>query len=150
MTRKNEKRKKPKAHKRPVRMKLTNIRSNPENPEKLMQLYEEADKHAVLGKYQLAAGVWQHPKTKLWQVWMSTAGSDISWLCAYRDQARANQAVEAYKQFCSTEAVYDPDKCAAFFQSLKESEDAEPENASGAEIANITKHIREMVFETYR
>jgi hypothetical protein len=144
MTRKNDKRKKP--HKQHLKMRLTNVKGN---PEKQMQLFAEADKHAVLGKYQLAAGVWQHPRTGLWQVWMSTAGSDINWLSAHRDKARADQDVEAYKQFCSTEAMYDSEQCAGFFSKLQQGSDAEPENLSTAEIANITKHIREMVFDIH-
>lgn len=128
-------------------MRLTNVKGD---PEKQMQLFAEADEHAILGKYQLAAGTWQHPRTKLWQVWMSTAGNDINWLSAYHDKVQAEQAVEAYKQFCATEAIYNPEQCTAFFQQLAESGDAEPENASVSDIANITKRIREMVFTIHR
>jgi hypothetical protein len=147
MTRKNEKKQRKKTHKRSIPMRLTNVKGN---PQKIMELFTEADKHAVLGEYQLAAGTWQHPKTGLWQVWMSTAGSDISWLSAYQDKARAEQDVQAYKQFCSTSAIYDPDKCEAFFRQLAESSEAEPEQMDAVEIANITKQIREMVFDIYR
>jgi hypothetical protein len=124
-------------------MGVTNIKGD---FEKQMQLFKEADKTATLGDYQLAAGVWQHPNTGLWQVWTSTAGSDITWISAHRDKSQAYKTLTAYKQFCETEDIYDPDKCTAFFQTLADSGDAEPENASGADIANITKHIREMVF----
>lgn len=141
------KKRKPKRNKKPFTMRLTNVKGN---PQKQMQLFAEADKHAVLGKYQLAAGTWQHPQTGLWQVWMSTAGSDITWLSAYHDRARAEQDVEAYKQFCATEAVYDPEKCATFFQQLIANGDAEPEQMNAVEVANITKRIHETVFDIYR
>lgn len=140
-----KRRKKPRRS--PVRMRITNVKGD---PQKYAEMYAEADKHAILGEFQLAAGVFQHPHTGLWQVWSSTAGRDVSWLAAYRDQGRAEQAVEAYKQFCMTEACYNPEACAAFFQTLIDSSDAEPENASAADIANITRRIGEATFETYK
>ena len=144
--RKNEKRgnKKSSKTRRPVRMRLTNARGG--DPE-YMQLFEVADKHAVLGAYQMDAGTWQHPRTGLWQVWISTAGNDISWLSAWRDRSRAEQDVEAFKRFASTPDVYDPEKCAALFGQLAHAGDAEPESASAAEIMNLTRQIHEMVFD---
>jgi len=58
-------------------MRLTNVKGGPEEQ---MRLFAEADKHPVLGERQLAVGTWQHPRTRLWQMWFSTAGSDISWI----------------------------------------------------------------------
>jgi len=127
-------------------MRLTNVKGD---PQKQMQLFAEADKRATLGKYQLAIGSWQHPRTGLWQVWMSTAGSDISWLAAFRNKTQAEEAVETCKQFFTTDAIYDPEKVRTFFQQLAESQDAEPQTASAAEVATITKQIREMVFDIH-
>lgn len=102
--------------------------------------------HPRTGKWQVspnAAGVFEHPRTGKWQVWSSTAGTDVSWLAAYHDEERAEQAVQAYREFRMTPAVYDPDACAAFFQQLIDSADAEPENASAADVANIIRQIHE-------
>ena len=67
----------------------------------------------------------------------------MSWLAAYHDEERAEQAVQAYREFRMTPAVYDPDASAAFFQQLIDSADAEPENASAADVANIIRQIHE-------
>jgi hypothetical protein len=145
--RKNDKRKKRPTRKRPIRMKLTNVKGD---PEKQMQLFAEADKHAVLGKYQLAAGICQHAQTGLWQVWMSTAGTDISWLSAHHDPQKAQADVAAYRQFAATPDVYDPEKCAAFFEKLAAGSDAEPENMDAAEIANITATINAHIINLHQ
>jgi hypothetical protein len=133
--------------KRTAHMKLMNVKGDPQGYHKL---FAEAEKHAILGKYQIAAGVFQHPRTGMWQVWSSTEGPDISWLAAYREEERAEAAVESWRQFCQTPAVYDEQAVEAFLAQLIKSSDAEPENVSGADVANITKRIREAVFDTYK
>ncbi len=145
MTRKNDKpKKKLKSRKRPIRLRLTNVR---DDTEKRNQLYDEAEQRATLGKYQLAAGIWQHPRTGLWQVWMSNYGADVNWISAHRDPDRAKQDVEAIKAAGQRGDLYDEDKVVALFERLASAGDAEPENMSAAEIAQITASIGGMVFE---
>ncbi len=145
MTRKNEKpKKKLKSRKRPIRLRLTNVR---DDTEKRNQLYDEAEQRTTLGKYQLAAGTWQHPRTGLWQVWMSSYGSDVNWISAHRDEARAKQDVEAIQAAGRRGDLYDEDKVVALFERLAAAGDAEPENMSATEIAQITASIGGMVLE---
>jgi hypothetical protein len=117
--------------KRHVRMRLTNVK---DDPEKQMLLFAEADKHAVLGERQLAVGTWQHPCTGLRQVWFSTAGGHISWISAHRSPERADQDVEEFK-------------ASALFVRLAQGGEAEPEAMNAVEILNITKHISEKAFD---
>lgn len=141
MTRKNPKRKKRTRH--PVKMRLATVKGD---ARRQMQLYAQADRHALLGDHELAAGTWQHSRTGLWQVWMSTAGGDITWLSAHRERGEAEWAVAAFRDFAQTEGIFDPDLCATFCEKLAEHGDAEPEPMNAQEILAITTHIRERVF----
>jgi hypothetical protein len=145
MTRKNDKsKKKLKNKKHPIRLRVTNVR---DDTEKRNQLYDEAERRATLGKYQLATGTWQHPRTGLWQVWMSSYGSDVNWISVHRDETRAKQDVEEIKAAGQRGDLYDEDKVVALFERLSQAGDAEPENMSAAELAQITASIGGMVFE---
>ena len=143
--RKNDKQKRKKLtkSKRPVRMRLTNVKGD---PEKQMRLFAEADKRAILGEHQFAAGIWRHPRTGLWQVWFSTAGSDISWISAHRSPERAERDVEEFKAAALRGDFYDAEKAAALFARLAQEGEADPETTSAKEIMNITRRISEMVF----
>jgi hypothetical protein len=146
MTGKNEKPKKRKlkSNKRPIRLRLTNVRND---PEKRNQLYDEAESRSTLGKYQLAAGTWQHPRTKLWQVWMSSYGTDINWISAHHDPDCAQQDVNEIKAAGQRGDLSDENKVVTLFERLEAGGDEEPENVSAADIAKITASIGERVFE---
>lgn len=133
--------------KRYVRMRLTNVKGD---PEKQMRLFAKADKHAILGERQLAAGIWRHLHTGFWQVWFSTAGSDICWISAHRSRERAKQDVEEIKAAALRDDFYDVDKVTALFARLAQGGEAEPETMSVEEIFNITMYIREMVDDHQR
>lgn len=130
--------------KRYVRMRLTNVIGD---PEKQLRLFAVADKHAILGEHQLAAGIWRHPRTGLWQVWFSTAGSDISWISAHRSREGAKQDVEEFKAAALRGDFSDAGKAAALFTRLAQGSEAEPETMSAVEILNITKQISENTFD---
>jgi hypothetical protein len=130
--------------KRYMRMRLTNVIGD---PEKQMRLFAEADKHAILGEHQLAAGIWRHPHTGLWQVWFSTAGSDINWISAHRSREGAKQDVEEFKAAALRGDFSDAGKAAALFTRLLQGSEAEPETMSAVEILNITKQISENAFD---
>jgi len=115
-----------------------------------MQFFAEADKHAILGERQLAAGIWRHPHTELWQVWFSTTGSDISWISAHRSRKRAKQDVEELKDAALRDDFYDVDKATAFFARLAQEGEAEPEAMGVEDIFNINMYIREMVYNRQR
>lgn len=144
MTRDNDKPKKRRRKARTLRMRLINVR---DDNEQRMRLYAEADKRAVLGKYQLAVGTRKHARTGLWQVWMSTTGRDINWISAYRDPTRARQVVAELQAATARRDLYDVDKVVALIERLAREGDAEPENMSAEEIANITTYLAMMAAE---
>ena len=144
MTRKNDDPKKRRRKARALRMRLINVRND---NERRMRLYAEADKRAVLGEYRLAAGTWKHPRTGLWQVWISTTGSDISWISVHRSPARAQQDVAELQAAGARGDLYDVDKVVALIERLARAGDGEPENVSAEDIANITSYIAKMAAE---
>ena len=144
MTRKNDRpKKKLKDRKRPVRVRLTNAHNEADRN----QLFDLAERRATLGKYQLAAGTWQHPRTGLWQVWMSSYGSDINWISAHRAPDRAELDVDAIKAAGQRGDFSDEEKVVALFDRLIAGGDGEPEDVDAAAIATITASISGRVFE---
>ena len=125
-------------------MRVTNVQHD---AEKRNQLYDEAESRSMLGPYQLAAGTWQHPQTKLWQVWLSNYGSDINWISAHRDPDHAQQDVDAIHVAGQRGDFADEEKVVALFQRLTAAGDGEPANISAADIATITGSISGKVFE---
>jgi hypothetical protein len=144
MTRKNDRpKKKLRDKKRPVRIRLTNAHNETDRN----RLFDLAESRATLGKYQLAAGTWQHPRTGLWQVWMSSYGSDINWISTHHDPDRAQQDVEEIKATGQRGDLSDEEKVVALFDRLIAGGDGEPEDVDAAAIATITASISGRVFE---
>jgi hypothetical protein len=114
------------------------------------KFYAATDVTAPLGKYQLAAGTIQHPRTGLWQVWVSTNGLDLNYISAHRDKARAEAAVDTFKQFAQTDAIYDPEKVTALYTQLIAAGDAEPEPLPEATVRAIGHDILHMVIDLKR
>lgn len=97
------------------------------NPAVRAAFYAETD-HAdeTLAENQVAAGIILHPKNRLWQLWLSTNGLDVTCLAAYRDQVRAEKAHGQLKAFLGSQAAYESEKCADLFGRLRAEGDGEP------------------------
>ncbi len=115
------------------------------DPAERQVFYTATDTEAPLGKYQLAAGAIQHPRTGLWQVWISTNGLDINHISAHHNKVAADAALATFQQFAQTDAIYDPDKCTALFAQLAKGGDAEPEPLPDATVRAIGRNIVHMV-----
>ncbi len=117
------------------------------DPQETREFYRKTDDQAPLSGSQLAAGLIQHPGTGLQQLWLSTNGLDVTSLAAFRDQARANLALEDLKAFLRTPGVYDGDACAACFARLRADGDAEPEPLPDDQVREIGRGILRRVVD---
>ncbi len=131
--------------KRPPKYQPRNKIVTTTDPGERTTFYEQTDADAPLGKYQLAAGAIQHPRTRLWQMWVSTNGLDLNYLCAHRDKTKAEEAVEAFKRFASTGDIYDPEKVTVLYEQFIKAGDAEPEPLPDATVKQIGREILHMV-----
>ncbi len=87
----------------------------------------------------MAAGIWQHPRTQLWQVWFSVRTGYITWVSAHRDPDEAKQKVEEIKltRAKSEFVFYSPE----FFRHMVQTRDAPPEYMSETEVAQVLVSI---------
>lgn len=143
--RKHAKRKK--RAKRTVRLQIKTVKGD---PAAIDRLYAEADKHAILAAHQIVTGTWQHPRTGLWQVWISTTGIDVTWIGAYRDMARATRAARALEAAWQRGEFFRFDQAQRILEQIVTEGDALPEGMSAREITAITGQIRKIVLEQKR
>jgi len=73
-----------------------------------------------LGLRQYAAGVIEHPVTKLYQVWLSTNGLDVTCFSAHHDVMRAEADKQEVKALISSGDFYDGEKITALFEKVKQ------------------------------
>ena len=144
--RKNEKRKK-RARRRTVKMQLKTVKGD---PEAMDRLYAEADTVSILAAHQIVTGTWQHPRSGLWQVWVSTTGSEVTWIGAYRDPERAKSAAVTLEAAYRRGDFASLDQALSVLEQIAKEGDALPEDMSVREIAAITGHIRQMVLSRKR
>jgi hypothetical protein len=117
------------------------------NPQESRAFYAATDDQAPLSERQLAAGRIQHPDTGFHQIWLSTNGLDVTCLAAFRDQARADSALEELKAFLRTSDVYDADKCAAMFAQLHADGDGEPLPLPDDQVRQVARGILRRVVD---
>ena len=117
------------------------------DPQESQAFYAATDDQAPLSDRQLAAGHIQHPDTGCYQIWVSTNGLDVTCLAAYREQARADAALEELKAFLGTPDVYDTEKCAALFGKLQQAGDGEPLALPDDLVRQVTRQILRRVVD---
>jgi hypothetical protein len=65
---------------------------------------------ARLAPRQYAAGIIQHPLTKLYQVWLSMNGLDVTCLSAHHDAKLAKADLQEVKALIQSGDLYDDEK----------------------------------------
>lgn len=143
--RKNEKRKK--RARRTMKLQVKTVKNG---SEEIDRLYAEADRHTILAADQIIAGTWQHPRTGLWQVWVSTAGIEVTWIGAYREKARATRAAATLETAWRRGDFASFDQAQRVLEQIVTEGDALPEEMREQEVIAITNHIRSMVLERKR
>ena len=113
-----------------------------QNPQARTRFYAQADNQALLGPRHFVAGFIQHPATKLYQVWLSTNGLDLTYLSAHRVQAVAENDVQAVKAVLSSQDIYDEAKLADLFKRLEEASDEKPQPLPDDLVMRIIQAIR--------
>jgi hypothetical protein len=94
-----------------------------------------------LGSYQYAAGVIQHPNTKLYQVWLSTSGLDVTCLSAHRDVKKANDDLEYVRVLIRSGDLYDEEKTTELFKKLEQGSEEVPQLLPDDLVRQITREI---------
>ena len=117
------------------------------DPGKSQEFYHATDVDAPLGLRQYAAGVIQHPVTKLYQVWLSTNGLDVTCLSAHHDVMRAEADKQEVKALISSGDFYDGEKITALFEKVKQGSDEEPSALPDALVREITRAILRAVVD---
>jgi hypothetical protein len=103
--------------------------------------FDATNAHAPLELHLYAAGVIQHPKTGLYQVWLSTNGLDVTCLSAHYDEQRAEADEQAVKAMISSGDLYDDEKPAALLRRLAQESDEEPSPLPDELVRDITQEI---------
>jgi hypothetical protein len=103
--------------------------------------YSKTDADAPLEPGHYAAGVIQHPITKLYQVWLSTNGLDVTCLSAHRNLKQAEEDKEAVKALIKSGDLYNDEKLTALFQMLKRGSEEEPLPLPDDLVRQITREI---------
>jgi hypothetical protein len=103
--------------------------------------FDATDTHALLEPRLYVAGVIQHPTTKLYQVWLSTNGLDVTCLSAHYDEQRAEDDMQAVKALISSGDLYNDEKTAALFRRLAQESDEEPSPLPDELVRDITAEI---------
>lgn len=96
------------------------------NVQESKAFYEAMIDIAPLSSGQFAAGVIEHPTTKLHQVWFSTNGLDVTCLSAHCDEGRAEEDLRAVKALIGSADFYDDEKIMALFKKLHQESDEKP------------------------
>ncbi len=117
------------------------------DPAKSEAFYHTTDADAPLGPRLYAAGVIQHPTTKLHQVWLSTNGFDVICLSAHHDARQADADKQEVKALISSGDLYDDEKLTALFQKLKQGGDEEPSALPDNLVRHITREILRAVVD---
>lgn len=109
--------------------------------------YKKTDADAPLGPRLYAAGVIQHPTTKLHQVWLSTNGLDVICLSAHHDARRADADGQEVKALISSGDLYNGEKLATLLQKLRQGSDEEPCALPDELVRRITRKILQAVVD---
>ncbi len=109
--------------------------------------YQATDEEAPLGRYQIAAGTVQHPDTGFWQVWISTNGLDFTQLAAFKENAKAVNAVELIKKEVAAGNFFDEDLVVAFYLFLEEQSDEKHRMLPDDVIRKLGRNILHSVIE---
>jgi hypothetical protein len=110
--------------------------------------YQETDREAPLGRYQIAAGTIQHPDTGLWQVWLSTNGLDFTPLAAFRDPGKAANAVDIIKQEGQAGNLYNQGIVEALYEFLAKQSDGKALPLPEELIRKLARDIQHGVIQT--
>ncbi len=87
--------------------------------------YQATNEEAPLEPGQIATGTIQHPDTGLWQVWVSVNGLDFTQLAAFKQQAKANGAVEIINLEKQRGTLSNPAFVRGLFEFLEKESDSE-------------------------
>jgi hypothetical protein len=109
--------------------------------------YNKTDTDAPLEPHRFAAGVIQHPTTKLHQVWFSTNGLDVTCLSAHSNAQRAEEDKAKVKRLISSGDIYDEKKIEALFQELRQESEEEPSALPDDLVRAITRAILRAVVD---
>jgi hypothetical protein len=103
--------------------------------------YNATDTDAPFKPGHYATGVIQHPITKLYQVWLSTNGLDVTCLSAHQDPKHAETDKEAIKTLITSGDLYNDEKLTTLFQMLKKNSEEEPQPLPDDLVREITRAI---------
>jgi hypothetical protein len=117
------------------------------DPRKNEAFYDATDSNAPLEPGRYATGVIQHPTTKLYQVWLSTNGLDVTCLSAHRNLKHAEADKEAVKVLIKSGDLYNDEKLTALFQTLKKNSEEEPQPLPDELVREITRAILRTVVD---
>ena len=111
------------------------------DPKKSEAFYDITDADAPLEPGHYATGVIQHPTTKLYQVWLSTNGLDVTCLSAHQNAKQAEADKEAVKTLIKGGDIYDDEKLTTLFQKLKQGSEEVPQPLPDDLVRQITREI---------
>lgn len=121
------------------------------DPQKTSKFYVATDAEAPLAHNQFVVGTAQHPDTRLFQIWLSTNGLDVTCLAACASEQLADELKAKLQAFLKTLGVYDPDACTTFFGELRaEAGGAEPQPFPDDLVHQIGRQILRMVVDRPR
>ena len=100
-----------------------------------------------LGSYQYAAGVIQHPNTKLYQVWLSVGGLDVTCLSAHRSVKKANDALKDVRVLIRSGGLYDEEETTTLFKKLELASDETPKLLPDELVSQIVREILRAVVD---
>ena len=103
--------------------------------------FDATDAHAPLAPRLFAVGVIEHPTTKLYQVWLSTNGLDVTCVSARYAEQQAEADAQAVETLISSGDLYDDEKLAMLFHHLKQESDEEPSPLPDELVRDITQEI---------
>lgn len=90
---------------------------------------------------QLGLGGALNHDTHLWQLWLSLDGYHINWICAHREQARVDAAIQTIKQEIATWREFDLEKLRALLDRLY-AESEQPPQEMPEENRAIRRNLR--------
>jgi hypothetical protein len=112
--------------------------------------YGVTDEEAILELNQYAAGIIEHPGTKLHQVWISTNGLDVTCLSAHRDKSRAETALQEVKALITSDDFYDEERMTAVLRKVKQGSDEKPSALPDDLVRQIIREILRAVVDRRR
>ncbi len=118
------------------------------NAETNQAFYDKTDADAPLEPHMYAAGVIQHPVTKLYQVWLSTNGLDVICLSAHRNLKQTEKDKQEVKELISSGDLYNNEKLTTLLQKLKQGSEEEPQPLPDDLVREITRAILRTVVDT--